>query len=296
MAGTNDKVVAERAKELLADPRHRIVFDDFVNEHLRAALETLSPAHFPVSGVGTNEEFIRRVAAYEDAVRDLLIIVILAARWGDADGRNQLEKIFLRLTETAPSVGGLTTWLNLRWYPLVVLIYAAGITALATRRFDMLSVVLAVPVQTEARLTSEALVNAVMNPLVDLDEAFKLLPGHDRDRFPRSEHLFAILKKPLDQLLVLGASFEQLFDRFEVLMALTFADLREPKAEGDVWGPLGRFAYKQSRSNSPLDSVIVEATTAGDTWPLLSSGLFGGHSSRFLLVAESFLQLVNRRR
>jgi hypothetical protein len=259
------RTVTERAKELLADPRHRIALDDFVNEHLRVALDALSPERFPVSGAGTNEDFVKRVAAYESAVRDILDIVILVARWGDAEGGNQLEKIFLRLAETASAGGGTVVWLHLRWYPLAVLIYAAGIAALAARRFDLLSAAFNPRLQLESRSTSEALVNAVMNPLDELN--FKVLPGHDRDRFPRSEHLFATLRGPLDRLLFLGASYEPLFDRFEVLLALAYADLCDPKGEGDVWGPFGRFTYKQNRSNSPMDSIIEQARSAGSAWP-----------------------------
>src|SRR3989442_5300624 len=122
------KTLADQAKELLADPRQRIALDAFVNEHLRAALEALSAEHFPVTGGGTNQDFVKRVAAYEDAVCDLTEIVILLARWGDAEGRLQLEKIFLQLPETAKSGGGTVVWLQLRWYPLLVLMYAAGIS------------------------------------------------------------------------------------------------------------------------------------------------------------------------
>jgi hypothetical protein len=286
------KTVAEHAKELLADARHRIVLDDFVNEHLRAALEALSPKHFPVSAGGTNEDLVKRISAYESAVRDLLDIVILVARWGDAEGQNELEKIFLRLAEAAAPGGGTVLWLHLRWYPLAVLMYATGIAALAARRFNVLSVVLSACVQGESR--SEALVSAVMNPLNELNGNFKALLGHERDRFPRSDHLCATLREPLDRLLFLGASYEPLFDRFEVLLPLAYADLRDPKGEGDVWGPPGRFTYKQGRSNSPMDSLIEDATAAGSTWPLLSSGLFGGQSARFLRVAEAYRELIKR--
>lgn len=43
------------------------------------------------SDLGAAPAFI----AYESAVRDLLDVVILVARWGDAEDGNQLEKIFL---------------------------------------------------------------------------------------------------------------------------------------------------------------------------------------------------------
>jgi hypothetical protein len=294
MAENDGTTIAERAKELLAEPRHRIAFDDFVNEHLRIALDKLSPEHFPLSGNLTNGDLVKRLAAYEDAVHDLLDIVILTARWGDAEGQNQLEKILLRLTETVPSAGGLTILVNLRWYPLAVLIYAAGIAALSGRRFDVLRVVFTPLLHLESYPTSQALINAVMSPLVEIDQNFRVLPGRDRDRFPRSEHLLAILRKPFDRLLFLGASLEPLFDRFEVLLALAFADLRDPKGEGDAWGPFGRFVYKQRRSNSPMNTLIEEAAAAGSNWPLLASGLFGGQSAHFLQVAETYRQLINR--
>ena len=133
-----------------------------------------------------------------------------------------------------------------------------------------------------------------MSPLVEIDQNFRVIPGRDRDRYPRGEHLLAILREPLDRLLFLGAGFESLFDRFEVLLALAFADLRDPNGEGDVWGPFGRFVYKQRRSNSPMNTLIEEATAAGSSWPLLASGLFGGQSSRFARVAETYRQLINR--
>jgi hypothetical protein len=288
------KSVADRAKELLADPRERIVLDAFINAHLRAVLEGLSPEQFPVTGGGNNQDFIRRVARYEDAVRDVMVIAILLARWGEAEGQLQLEKIFLRVAETVRPSGGTVAWLNLRWYPLIVLMYAVGIAALFARRFDILAVTLTARVHGESGSNYEPLVSAVLAPLTNLDESFKVLPGHERDRYPRSEHQFVRLREPLEQLLFLGGDYEPLFDRFEVLLALAFADFRDPSGQGDVWGPPGRFAYKQGRSNSPMDLLIEEATSAGDSWPLLTSGLFGGKSARLLRVADAYRQLIKR--
>src|SRR5439155_5669314 len=51
----------------------------------------------------------------------------------DAEGQLQLEKIFLRVAETARSSGGTVVWLQLRWYPLIVLMYAAGSSGSAKR-------------------------------------------------------------------------------------------------------------------------------------------------------------------
>jgi hypothetical protein len=87
-------------------------------------------------------------------------------------------------------------------------------------------------------------------------------------------------------------SYETYFDRFELLLALTFADFRDPT--GDVWGPPGRFSYKQRYSESPMALLIAEATEQGSRWEPLGTGLFGGKSERFLKVASSYKQLLER--
>jgi hypothetical protein len=291
---SDKRTVGDRAKELLVDPRERIVLDAFVNENLRATLSRLSPEHLPITGGGTAADFAERVAVYEDAVRDLIEMVILLARWGDTEGRLQLEKILLQLTETTRSTNGTLVWLHLRWYPILLLMYAAGISALSANRFDMLGVAVTSRVWGDSGSSDEPLVVAALAPLTNITDQFKALPGHDRDRYPRSEHMFARLRDPLEHLLFLGTRYERFFDRFELLLALAFADSRDPVRQGDVWGPPGRFAYKQRHSHSPMDLLIDEAKVAGGNWPLLGSGLFGGQAERFLKIAESYKQLMRR--
>jgi hypothetical protein len=134
----------------------------------------------------------------------------------------------------------------------------------------------------------------VIGALLHIIDNFKLLSGHEKDRYPRSEHLFKVLHPMLDQELFLGEDYERLFDRFEVLVAFAFADFRDPSAEGDCWGPPGRFAYKNRYSGSPMATLLAEAEAQGQGWPLLATGLFGGKSERFLKVAQSYQQLLSR--
>lgn len=292
--GESEPPVSERIKELLADPRQRIALDAFVNQQLRAAMAALSPDHFPVTGGANQEDFVKRVAAYDTATSDLTAIVILLARWADADGLLQLEKIFLRIAETAPSAGGTALWLQLRWYPMLVLMYAAGIAALSVRRFDMLGTVLGTLVQEDPAQSSSGQkpLVLVVAPILEIADQFKWLPAREQ-RFPRSEHLFALLRPPLDDHLFLGKNYEPLFDRFELLLALAFADFSNPSGEGHCWGPPGRFAYKHYRNN-PISTLIEEAQAAGQDWPLLSSRLFGGRFERFQNVVDKYRQLLAR--
>jgi hypothetical protein len=297
VASGSGTTVVERAKELLADETRRIELDAFINEHLRTALEALSPDRFPITGAAPQEDFVKRAGDYEAALSDLLAIVILLARWGEDEGLLQLEKIIARIAETAPESGGTVLWLRLRWYPLLLLMYGAGIAAIAARHFKALHVVLATPVAEDPGQASSALkplVVQVLSRLSDVDDNFRSLPGRDRVRYPRSEHLFGLLQPLLQELLFLGNGYERLFDRFEVLATLVFADFRKRPDDVDVWGPPGRFAYKFDYRNNPFAMLISEAEAAGPAWPLLSSGLFGGAWDRFQKVVEGYKKTISR--
>ena len=79
------------------------------------------------------------------------------------------------------------------------------------------------------------------------------------------------------------------FDRFEIFLALTYADA----TEGD-WGPPGRFAWKRrSTSMSPYDELMEEANRMGDNWPPVRTGLFNGSTKRFLETAEKYKKLLD---
>jgi hypothetical protein len=161
-------------------------------------------------------------------------------RWGENDGLLQLEKIFSRLAETAPGSGGTTLWLQLRWYPLLVLMYAAGIAALSARRFDALGSALGTLVCEDTGQSSSGqkpLVLTVVTPLIGILERFKWLPGHDRHRYACSEHLFTLLRPALEDLLFLGGSYELLFDRSRCCwpwLSRIFAIRREKAIAGDL--------------------------------------------------------------
>lgn len=286
--------VEERAKELLADPTRRIELDDLVNEVLATALEALSPDHFPINGEPSRQkEFVRRIAAYEAALGDLLPLTVLLVRWADEDGLLQLEKIISRLAETAPGDNGLVLWLRLRWYPLLVVMYAAGIAALATHRHKALVAVLTVPISEDGGQTNPQLKPAVLHVpsrVLEVNDAFNWLPDCGRHYLPLSEHLFAVLKPVLDRLLFLRFAYERHFDRFELLAALTFTDIKNPSSDGSILTIPGRFVYKSEHQSNPYTTLLGEAEVAGTDWSLLASGLFGGSLVRLRAAVEGYRQ------
>ena len=283
-----EETVAGTLKELLSTPTQHIRLDDFVSAHVRGALQVLNVERFPVQGVTTSrEEFASRLAAYEAAIAAVATITVLMGRWCTPEQLPILERMLARLAESDKGSAGSVLWLRLGWYPILYLMYAGGVAALSADNYKALARILTAPVHFEPHDSSELkpLTVAVIQELTEIVEAFKWLPGHERHYVPRSEHLRTRQQPLLEDLLFLGRTYDRHFDRFEILLALTYADLSDR-----AWGPPGRFAWKHSGRmyKSPYVELMQEAERMGDNWPPLLAGLFGGSGKRFKEVAETY--------
>ncbi len=139
-----------------------------------------------------------------------------------------------------------------------------------------------------------AVVNGIME--ADQHEVFKRIPGHERQFAPRSEYLFKLLQPYLEEALFLGSTYEELFDRLEILLALTYVDLGRNLETDQVWGPAGRFGWKRHRmgGEDAYSRLVKEAEDAGEDWPLLQAGFFGRSYDRFTRVNEGFRGALDR--
>lgn len=286
--------LADRVKEYLSSPQYRIKLDDLVTREIRHVLSQYQGDAFSVNTNETYEEFAARLKLYEKILQDLMVMVTLLGRWAGEEQRNTLAKVFARIPDSTTESEGKVVWLGLRWYPVMLLMYAGGIAALAADNYENLAAVLTTQVGTrfsgsEARPVILATVEGIED--VDDKNMFKKSPGYERYYVPRSEYLFKALQPVLDDTLFLGRSYEQLFDRFEVLYALTYADLHYDKRQEEMWGPPGRFVWKYSARSveaNPFVSITAEAERAGDKWAPLRAGLFRGSYERFRQIADGY--------
>lgn len=286
----------EKTKEYLSDSRYKIKLHDIFSQKLREVVALLADDQFKAQG-GTfsEEEFIKRIKLYEDIVKEIQAMTACVAYWGDKDHYQLLGKTIARVCDNFSPESGLVVWLNLRWYPVFLLLYSGGISALFANNYDALATILTTKVQSP-RSTYETteVTLPIGDAAADLDDAFKRLPGHERQYVPRSEYLFKLLQPGLDDLLFLGRDYEQMFDRFEVFLALVYAEL-EYNPDNRVWGPLGRFGWKytsRGRAGNVYSEIVKEANTFKSEWPPLKAGLFSGSIDRFLEVSTKFEELM----
>lgn len=289
---------SEVIKKLLADPSERVRLDDFVSDLLRGVSRALDQQNFPTNASPTSEEFVLRVQRYEDAVSELLTAVLLLARWASADQVYLLRTIFERVAELEKPIAGLVMWVRLSWYPVLVLMYGAGIGALIGRNYESLRAALLTPVYTRLPLLNRAKSPIVLPTILELTEIsgqFGWLPGMSQRRVPRSDHLYQVLRPIIEDQFFLGRKYEELFDEFEIILALTFADLRDDDPAQHVWGPPGRFFAKERGlfSQDPVFTQFVDgAESLGQDWEPLKFGFFRGLAGRFAAVAKAYKELL----
>ena len=291
----NDSKV-KRVKTLLANESGAIELHDVLISEVKRFLSVTTDDAFAPSGQFTVTEFVSRLERYETATQDLALLLACVAHWGHAPHLVTLQKCIARSSDRLESTGGLTVWLALRWYPLLIELYCSGIAAVDARRFDSLAAIFgtALP-SSDYQRTSDTFVDAASAALLELNRTnvLKQIPGHERNYTPLSDYLLKTLQPKLDDTLFLGKNYEVAFDTFEVYFALCAADARVANGH-DAWGPIGRFGWKRARDNSPLERVLKEAEAKKADWPPLKAGLFGGDWTRFKKVAEQFTQLISR--
>ncbi len=293
----DEQPLIERVKDFLSDPQHRIRLDDIVSNAIRNAVHDIHSEDFPLgANQVTPETFSGRLRRYETDISSLLPITILIARWGARDDLVLLRKIVGRLAESIELPRGAYSqvWSGLRWYPIITLMYAAGIAAVSVENYAALAQLFntKLGLRTTGTESQEAVAQAVSG-IQEAVDGFKMLPGHERHFVPLSEYLFKTLQPALEDLLFLGNSYEDAFDRFEVLLALSHADLRNSKGY-DVWSPPGRFGWKGrfGTGRSPYADIFNEADRDGTAWAPVVAGLFDGSIDRFISVARLYNEQV----
>ncbi|SMC20427.1 Uncharacterized protein, contains caspase domain [Andreprevotia lacus DSM 23236] len=284
----------KRVKTLLASESGTIELHDMLSAEVRRFLAVTSEDTFAFSGQYSLPEFVSRLERYEAAVQDVALLLACVSHWGRLSHLATLQKCVARSSDRLDSIGGLTVWLALRWYPLLIELYCSGIAAVDARRFDSLAAIFGTHLpSSDSQRMPDTFVGAASMAILELNRSTVLnqIPGHERNYTPLSDYLLKVLQPRLDDALFLGKNYETAFDVFEVYFSLCAVDDRLINGKS-AWGPIGRFGWKQRHDNSPFERVLKEAKVQRGEWMPLKAGLFGGDIERFDNAADHLAQLL----
>ncbi|WIW70274.1 caspase family protein [Anaerosinus gibii] len=293
----DENKLLEDVKLYLSDESTRIKLDTIITQEIRRYLSLSSKEYFPIDSGGspiTNNDVRNRLEEYERISQGLQKIVVTVAYWGYPTHNHLLRKIITRLADHIEVESGTGVWLKMRWYPISILIYVATIAAIENERYDTIASILTTEIVSEESSDNNSAIEATVKAMLELDRSKVFQAVHEENPnyyAPRSEYMFKVVQPILDDILFLGKSYEYLFDKAEVFIALIFADLTK-----NSWGPPGRFAWKYRRgySTNPFAEIVKEADLKKDEWAPLKAGLFSGSYENFKKVANNYEELLKR--
>lgn len=223
---------------------------------------------------------------------DLMVAMALCGAWANRpDHAELIERAFTRLAgATGGSHGGVSAWVDLRHYPILLGTYAAGIGAVHAKNWNAISRVLATggTTSTGAAHNSSVAVKALSWTALS-HESIEVHNGR-KLKTPVSTYVHGLMAETLlDVLRIEPDHFENLFDEWEFLLHVTASDQHGRS-------PYGRWAWRSHWWT--LDAVPRHAVDSARE-SLISVGFFDeadatGDSSRFDEVVSEHLDIVTK--
>lgn len=312
----------EFVKGALLDPARQIELEDFVMDRANSAAVTCADQElFPTtsSQLTDNNDGLRFLAAqinrYWDAVDPLLRSLVAGCAWGQPHHEGIWTRAVERVVNaTEPLVSGQTALIELRRFPMLPILYAAGMAAVHRRNFGSLRAV-AVDATYRGKYGGVPLIGAahVYRPFahvgltpqllaseIDGEELTDDLVDALRSRrrggrhTPVSDYLHSALRPYLRRVIPDDTEFTAIFDQLEVILGALAADAESQAAGTNVYvdGPwFGAFTWRDQFAQENLEvRILSEVKAQGERSPLLAAGLFGGRLDRAEAAFTAFVE------
>ena len=289
-------VAIATVKRYLSSDQFKIRLHDLFRDEVEAVYQELSSDRFPLQGEFTIDDFRGRLHAYEALSEQLMSMGAALSYYNERASESLLTRALERLAafEDGNSLIALEAF---RRYPALQFSYAAGIAALASGRYaNLAAVLLNGKFVDRQRDESKPLVHVVSVETVFSRETFRWVPtGNPKlEHTPPSNYLLECLRPFLKPYTPDENDYEDMFNIFEYLLALTFLDLKLDADEAPYWTPVGRFGWvgKRDWNRTPWVRFLQEGLQGGESWELLKAGFFGGSPDRATSVANKHLELL----
>ncbi|MCY3994378.1 MAG: SIR2 family protein [Caldilineaceae bacterium] len=288
-------------KRYLPEPRYEIRLSDLIEESVTRVVESVSTPFFDVNSPEPNTETVtERVRAYEAACSTLLAMAATGGRWAKEAHYDNWRRILERLA-TVPHLDGQLMWLGLQRYPATLVLYALGLGALSTDRLHFLGHILSTEIQTndETKAVSHLLTpNGVFKGFHLVfnspREVMQILEGMKDRHTPLSDWIHEAMRQHIGNTAYNSEQFDSLFDKLEILMALSYAYHDDKKAEPwyRYWTPLGRYVWRFQTKERILREIEESISTHQHESLYVTSDLFGETPEECAVAVQQFREFV----
>ena len=264
-------------KRYMSEPRYRIQLSDLIDEAVKKVIDGTSGQEYAADTTNSPspdvESFTARVLGYEAACSTLLSMAPVAGFWAEPEHYPVWERAFLRLTTTEVR-GGYTTWLSLKRYPALLLLFALGIGAVEAGRFQLLGRLFSQPIHIPNEGNVAASVDLPRELFAGgVPDLAKSLPEIGNKPFPMSQWIYQVIRRYSGDLVPNENHFALTFAKFEILLALGFA--HHDDGRWGYWAPPGTFVARYNERGRILTEIQESLVKLGNESPFVKCGIFG---------------------
>jgi hypothetical protein len=287
-------VAVATVKRYLVEPRHRIRLHELVHEETERVYKELLSERFSTHANDLTKETSQQHMREYYAIVERLMAMLAALSYHDTGANaHLLTECIERLTQV-PRRNRKNAVIELQYYPALLLTYAAGISAIAAKRFHNLAAILKEPKyrdfhdERKSAIAELNIESVFMKP--------KWLPYRNALNNTPNDYLFELLHPVLCDYLPGDTRYEETFNIFEYLLSLTYL-----YTVGGSHSPSGRFEHRgtgytgttmrsgvleDNWGHSPLAEFVSMVVAQGSEGELLKENFFDGSIERFKEVVE----------
>lgn len=263
-------------KRFMSEDKFRIQHEDLILSELERVVASFGQDKFPTQGnlkIDT-QSVTQRVRAYEGHMASLCAMAVQAGYWAEQQHYRSWSKTLAHLSTAHRPSGGLATLLGYQKYPASLLLYCLGIGAVEAGKMDFIRDLCEIEIIRESYKAKLAVQELPSSCLLEHGADAKLLEGMSRHQVPLSEWMYQTCRPLFNRLIPNDARFTYVFDKFEILMALSFGKHsdREPSWH---WVPVGAFGYRHNTRKKILEEIENSLAKKGNNSPFVTSSLFG---------------------
>ena len=293
-------VAVATAKRYLPVAEQRIRLRDLIVDETEAVrARALADNPGPEDPYCDPQKLTQVIAQHEQSCAALMAMLAVGTYWGTPDHREIWTDAIERLANAwmARIQGGLEIWSRVVNYPAQLAFYAAGLGAVGRGNLDTLADLLLVPRIRSLNDDKPDPPAVALHLQAVVDEPWaKEISGVGKREPLLSDHLHAIMRAPLMEVIKEDRLYDDMFDRFEYFVALAYVGLRYDELGGMAKVPAGRLKWRREWSGRGVfRNISNEIDRADAQWFLLKRGLFGGDPMRLRLIKKDMDQAFRSR-
>ena len=278
-------------KKFLVDDRYRIQLDELMKNETEKLLKYISAIDNPPQVQTDDNPYIQLISDFQEHTSTLRDLMITGCYYGEMKHDQIWRKYFEQIVNP---IGA--NMFTLKRYPALILLYSAGLAAISAKKYDTLKSLL---IETKYTINQETFPLVLSLSPWDIMQESNIrsgLPKQQNKNTPVNNHLLEILREPLSSIIP-DHAYNEYFHRFEYFFALVRTDMAETTRHS-VNVAVGLFTTKllvrsggvRIYKSGVVKDIETEAHNAGNSWPPLQAGFFGGLIGRFARVKNQFDQ------